>query len=123
MYDQNMKISSSHEWAKIEGNVATIGITHHAQELLGDLVFVELPKVGTTISAGNTVGVIESVKAASDLYSPLSGEVAEVNNAVVNDPTIINQDPHHSGWLFKLKPSNLAELDQLMDNETYTLSL
>ncbi|TXH55126.1 MAG: glycine cleavage system protein GcvH [Bacteroidia bacterium] len=115
-----MKISSTHEWLKIDhNNLITIGITEHAQSLLGDLVYVELPDVGSIITKGSTFGVIESVKAASDLYAPINMEVVEINEAVKNDPSIINQAPHTNGWLVKVHASDLEELNELMDNTTY----
>lgn len=120
MYTNEMKFVETHEWIKNESDdVVQVGITNHAQELLGDLVYVELPTVGIAIDAGATIGVVESVKAASDLYSPLSGEVIEVNENVVNDPTLANTDPHGAGWLFKLKLSNPEEVSSLMSADKY----
>lgn len=120
MYSDNLKFVDTHEWINVESeNIASIGITNHAQELLGDLVYVELPAAGQSISAGDTIGVIESVKAASDLYAPISGEVIEINEAVVSDPTLVNTDPHSSGWLFKVKLNNTAELDKLLTADKY----
>lgn len=120
MYTNDMKFVETHEWVKvINDSEVIIGITHHAQELLGDLVYVDLPKNGSEIKAHDTIGVVESVKAASDLYSPLSGTIIEVNENVVNDPTLINNSPHTEGWLFKLKLSNTAELTSLMNLDTY----
>lgn len=124
MYDNNMKFVDTHEWVKvIDGDVVQVGITHHAQELLGDLVYVELPSVGQTVAFNDTIGVVESVKAASDLYSPISGEVIEVNDAVVVDPTLANTEPHAGGWLFKAKLDNVAQLDKLMSAEEYSNSI
>lgn len=120
MYNDDMKFVDTHEWIRHESDdVVVIGITNHAQELLGDLVYVELPSVGATVATGDTVGVVESVKAASDLYSPLSGEVVEVNDEVANDPTLANTDPHNAGWIFKLKLSNKDELASLMSADKY----
>lgn len=120
MYNNNMKFVDTHEWIKLENdNVVLLGITHHAQELLGDLVYVELPRIGKKITVGDTLGVIESVKAASDFYSPLTGEVIATNQAVVDDPSIINQDPHNKGWLIKIKLNNNAQLDKLLSLEQY----
>ena len=120
MYDNNMKFLESHEWIRQEqSDEAAIGITQHAQELLGDLVYIELPKVGQKINAKDTFGVVESVKAASDLYSPVSGEIIAVNDNVINDPTLINTSPHNDGWLIKIKLNNLAELNNLMSGEAY----
>lgn len=120
MYTNDMKFVETHEWVKQESDdIVIIGITNHAQELLGDLVYIELPTVGDSLTAGATVGVVESVKAASDLYSPLSGEIAAINEDVVNDPTLANSDPHGAGWLFKLKLSNPEELTGLLSADKY----
>lgn len=120
MYSNDMKFVDTHEWIKQESDdVVVIGITNHAQELLGDLVYVELPSVGSSVSIGDTVGVVESVKAASDLYSPLSGEIVEVNDEVAGDPTLANTDPHNAGWIFKLKLSNKDELSGLLSADKY----
>jgi glycine cleavage system H protein len=105
MIPNDLKYAKSHEWAKIEGDVATIGITHFAQEQLGDLTFVDLPKVGATLTAGAEMGSVESVKAASELYSPVSGTVTEVNAALENAPEAVNQDPYTAGWMIKVKLS------------------
>ena len=115
-----LKYTDSHEWIREdEGGIATIGITDHAQEQLGDLVFVELPEVGSTISAGDACCVVESVKAASDVYSPLTGEVIEVNELLSDAPETINDSPYDDGWLFKLKMAAETELDDLLDAEAY----
>lgn len=120
MYTDDMKFVDTHEWIKNESDdVVIIGITHHAQELLGDLVYVELPAVGNNVSAGDTIGVVESVKAASDLYSPVSGEIVAINDEVVGDPTLANSDPHHAGWLFKLKLSQPEEISKLLSADQY----
>lgn len=120
MYSNDMKFVDTHEWVRLEADgVVSIGITNHAQELLGDLVYVELPAVGASIATGDTIGVVESVKAASDLYSPIAGEVVEVNDAVVADPTLANTEPHAAGWLFKVKLADVAELDGLMSADKY----
>ena len=120
MYSNDMKFVDTHEWVRLEADgVVSVGITNHAQELLGDLVYVELPAVGTSISTGDTIGVVESVKAASDLYSPVAGEVVEINDAVVADPTLANTEPHAAGWLFKVKLVDVAELDGLMSADKY----
>ncbi len=117
---QDLKYAKSHEWVRDEGDgVVTIGISDHAQEALGDLVFVELPETGATLAAGDECVVVESVKAASDIYSPLSGEVIQVNEALSDAPEIINDEPYAGGWIFKLKASNVAELDDLMDAAAY----
>ena len=112
--------TSSHEWVKDEGDdIVTIGITDHAQELLGDLVFVELPEIGDMIEAGGEAGVVESVKAASDIYSPVSGEVIEVNEDLVDSPEMVNEQPYDGGWIYKLKLANASELDGLLNEEAY----
>lgn len=116
---ENLKYTKDHEWAKIEGDVATIGITDYAQGELGDVVFVELPEVGTTLNAGDTFGTIEAVKAVADLYAPLSGEVVEINPELESTPEKVNQDPYGEGWMIKVKLSNPAEADDLMDAEKY----
>jgi glycine cleavage system H protein len=113
------KYTSDHEWLTLEGNLATIGITDFAQAQLGDLVFVELPQVGKRIVKGQPIAVVESVKAASDVYSPISGEVLEVNPAVVSNPAIVNQDPMNGGWFFKIRFKDAEELADLMSWEQY----
>lgn len=113
------KFSKDHEWVVVEGDVATIGITDFAQEQLGDVVFVELPDVGKTLSAHDQAAVVESVKAASEVYTPLSGEVVANNQAVVDEPGKVNADPMGGAWFFKLRLSNPAELNDLMDEAAY----
>ena len=113
------KYAKSHEWAKMDGAVVVVGISDHAQQELGDITFVELPAVGDTVAAGGECGVIESVKAASDLYAPVGGEVVEVNMALEDAPELINQDAFEAGWIMKLKPADAAELDGLMSAEEY----
>jgi glycine cleavage system H protein len=108
-----------HEWIKVDGDTATVGITDHAQEALGDIVFTEVPDAGKQLSKGQEAAVVESVKAASDVYSPVSGEVTEGNQAVVDDPSLVNSDPEGAGWFFKLKLSNSGELDGLMNEADY----
>lgn len=116
----NLKYSKSHEWVKPEADgTVTVGITHHAQELLGDMVFIELPEVGQTLKQKEECAVAESVKAAADVYSPISGEVIAVNSPLVDEPGKINEDAY-SAWLFKMKPSNTAEIDGLLDAAAYT---
>ena len=111
--------TSDHEWLRIEGDVATIGITDYAQTQLGDVVFVELPKVGRALKKAEAAAVVESVKAASDVYAPITGEVIEINDALVADPALINSDPGNAAWLFKLKIANKGDLDGLMDEAAY----
>ncbi len=115
-----IKYTPDHEWLKVEGGTATVGITHHAQDALGDVVFVDLPEVGKTFSAKDIAGVVESVKAAADVYMPVSGEITEVNEALRADPSLANSDPLGAGWFFKVKLTNPAELDALMDETSYT---
>lgn len=115
----NILFTEDHEWISIEGGVATVGITIHAQEQLGDLVFVDLPEVGRTVSKGEGIVVVESVKAASDVYAPVDGEVVEVNDAVSSDPALINQAAEGEGWLFKLKLSDEGQLSGLLDKAGY----
>lgn len=115
-----LKYLPSHEWACVEADGSvTIGITDHAQEALGDVVFVELPEVGSTVTAGQEAGVVESVKAASDIYSPVSGEVIAINEALEDAPETVNGSPFDDGWFFKVKPSDLSELDDALDAEAY----
>lgn len=115
----DLKYASSHEWVRVEGEIATVGITDHAQHELTDVVFVELPAVGRQVKAGETCAVVESVKTASDIYSPVSGEVVEGNSIVVNDPALVNSEPYGKGWFYKIKLSQRAELDSLLDAEKY----
>ena len=115
----NKKFSKHHEWISSEGDVATIGITKHATEMLGDIVFVELPKKGNNIEKEDQVGVVESTKAANDVYTPISGEVVESNQSIVDDPSKINSDPENEGWFFKLKIKDKSEIDILMNKEEY----
>jgi glycine cleavage system H protein len=114
-----IKYTEDHEWLSIEGDIATVGITHHAQDALGDVVFVELPEVGATFEQKATAGVVESVKAAADVYMPVTGAITEVNEVLRDDPSLSNTDPLGAGWFFKVKLSNPAELDALMDETTY----
>ena len=110
-----VKYTEDHEWLKIEGDTATVGITHHAQDALGDVVFVDLPAVGTSLAQKEVAGVVESVKAAADVYMPVSGEVLEVNEALRDDPALANTDPLGAGWFFKVKLSDASQLAALMD--------
>ena len=114
-----LKFTEEHEWLKLDGDIATVGITTHAAEQLGDLVFVELPKVGAKLNKGDAAAVVESVKAASDVYAPLSGEVTEVNEAAVVDPAGVGSDPQGAGWLYKLKLDDASQMDGLMDEGAY----
>lgn len=119
-----LKYTSSHEWVRNEGDgTVTVGITEHAQELLGDMVFVELPDVGDEVTTGDDVAVAESVKAASDIYAPVTGEVIEVNEDLEDSPELVNSDAFGDGWLFKLKVEDAGELDSLLDAEGYATSI
>ena len=115
----NVKFSKEHEWIKLEGDIATIGITKHATEMLGDIVFVELPEKGSSVKKDGNAGVVESTKAASDVYTPVSGEVLECNQSIVEDPSKINSDPENEAWFFKLKIKDKIEMDSLMNKEEY----
>ena len=111
--------TEDHEWISLDGDLATVGITNHAQEQLGDLVFVELPEVGSTVKKGDSVAVVESVKAASDVFSPVDGTISEVNEALSDDPALVNQKAEKEGWLWKMKISDASQLDNLMDEAGY----
>lgn len=114
-----LKYAPSHEWVRVEDDIATVGITDHAQDALGDLVFVELPDVGDVVAAHDEAGVVESVKAASDIYAPVSGEIIAINEALTDSPEIINSDPYHDGWMYKIRMSDPVELDDLLTPEDY----
>ena len=114
-----VKYSKEHEWIKLDGEEATIGITKHATEMLGDIVFTELPEKGSNVDKDGTAGVVESTKAASDVYTPVSGEVIDTNQMIVDDPSKINEDPEESAWFFKLKIKDKTEMDSLMNKEEY----
>ena len=113
------KFSKKHEWVSLEGDVATVGITKHATEMLGDIVFVEVPSKGKKVEQNGQAAVVESTKAASDVFSPVSGEVLEANESIVNDPSSVNADPENNGWFFKIKIANKSELDSLMTKAYY----
>jgi glycine cleavage system H protein len=114
-----IKFTKEHEWVRVDGDIATVGITAHAAEQLGDVVFVEVPEIGRSVTAGEACAVVESVKAASDVYAPVSGEVVEANGELAGRPAAVNEAPEDGGWFFKLKLSNTAELSGLMDRATY----
>ena len=120
MYPENFRYTKEHDWVLVEGDSATIGITQHAQEELGDIVYVDLPKAGAQIEQGKSLGSVESVKAVSDVYSPLSGEVTEVNATLAEKPESLNQDPHGAAWLVKVKLSNPGEIQSLMTASDYS---
>ncbi len=115
----DLKYLSTHEWVLVEGDVATVGISDHAQAALGDLVYVELPEEGSSVAAGDSVAVVESVKAASDTYAPVSGEVIEINEVLDGSPDRINDDPYGDGWMYKVKMEDSGEVDDLLDAEAY----
>ena len=115
----SLKYTEDHEWIRVEGDIATVGITHHAQDALGDVVFVDLPAVGQGYAQKETAGVVESVKAAADVYLPISGEVTEVNEALRAEPSLANSDPMNAGWFFKVKMTDASQLDPLMDEAAY----
>ena len=119
----DLKYAKSHEWVRVNGDVATVGITDHAQHELTDVVFVELPDLGRKIKAAEACAVVESVKTASDIYSPLSGEITEVNQAVVDDPALVNSEPYEDGWFFRIKLSNPAELKALLSPDQYKVQI
>lgn len=120
----NLKYVASHEWLKLEDDgIITVGITDHAQDLLGDVVFVELPEVGREVSADEEIAVVESVKAASDVYAPIAGEIVEVNDELVDSPELANEDPYGKAWFFKIKPANVADYDDLLSDEEYQSAL
>ena len=115
----SLYFTREHEWIRVEGDTATVGISDHAQQALGDIVFAEVPEAGRSLAKGQEAAVVESVKAASDVYAPVSGEVTEGNAAIADDPALINRDPEGEGWFFKLKLSDASELDGLMDEAAY----
>ena len=118
-----MKYASTHEWVKIEGELVVTGISDHAQDALGDLVYVEAPEVGTEITAGQQTGVVESVKTASDIHAPISGIVVEINEALEEDPDFVNDDPYCKGWIYKIKPNDIADVEELLSSEQYEAGL
>lgn len=126
MYPEDLRYSEEHEWARIlpgDANIVEVGITHHAQDSLGDVVFVELPAAGDSVGQFDKFGEIESVKAVSDLFSPVAGDVVEVNPALSSNPEAVNSDPYGAGWLLRVKVDDLSQLDQLMDAATYQATL
>jgi len=119
MDPENLRYTKEHEWVRVDGEFGTIGITFHAQKELGDIVYVDLPKIGTVLQQGKTIGSVESVKAVSDIYTPVSGEVVEVNGLLAESPEILNKDPYNSGWLVKIKLSEPGEAGQLLTAAEY----
>lgn len=121
--EETSRFAKTHEWAHTEGNIATVGISNHAQEEISDIVFVDLPKVGQQVTAGQNCCVIESVKSASEIYAPVSGEIVEVNEALTADPALVNREPHAGGWLFKIKMTAPAEYENLLDLSAYKATI
>ncbi len=119
----DLKYAKSHEWVRVSGDTAVVGITDHAQHELTDIVFVELPELGRKLKAGEACAVVESVKTASDIYSPLSGDIIELNKAVLDNPALVNSEPHTGGWFFKIKLSNAAELGSLLTSDQYSAQI
>ena len=117
------KYAATHEWAKVDGDVVVTGISDHAQDALGDLVYIELPEIGREVSAGEQTGVVESVKTASDIYAPVSGTIVEINTSLEDDPDFVNTDPYGKGWLYKIKPHNIDDVATLLSNVDYEASL
>jgi len=115
----SIRYTQDHEWLRLDGGTATCGITDYAQEQLGDVVFVELPQVGASYAAGDEAAVVESVKAAAEVYAPIAGKIAAVNDAIVNDPSLVNGDPMGEGWFFQITPDDAAEIESLMDENAY----
>lgn len=122
-HPSELKYARTHEWARIEGDLVVTGISDHAQDALGDLVYVEVPEVGSRVTAGEQAGVVESVKTASDIHAPVSGVVVEVNTALEDDPDFINDEPYAKGWIYKIKPDNLSGVDNLLSNTDYEAGL
>lgn len=118
-FPENLKYTNEHEWIRVEGDIAYVGITDYAQEQLGDIVFVDVPTVGETLEAGETFGTIEVVKTISDLFLPIAGQIIEQNEALEGSPELVNKDPYGEGWLIKLKPTNLKDVEDLLDVEAY----
>ena len=122
-HPSELKYASTHEWVRIEGDLVVTGISDHAQDALGDLVYVETPEVGQQITAGKQAGVVESVKTASDIHAPVSGTVVEINANLEDDPDFVNDDPYGKGWIYKIKPDNIADVEQLLSSTAYEAGL
>ena len=122
-HPSELKYASTHEWVRVEGDLVVTGISDHAQDALGDLVYVETPEVGQQITAGEQAGVVESVKTASDIHAPVSGTVVEINANLEDDPDFVNDDPYGKGWIYKIKPDNIADVEQLLSNTEYEAGL
>lgn len=123
MYPKEYRYTETHEWIRVDGQTGTVGITRHAADQLGDVTYVEPPQLDATVKQGDEAGAVESIKAASDIYAPVSGRIAAVNDALADAPELVNNDPHGDGWFFQIKLSNAAELSNLMDAETYEVFL
>ncbi|MFT4020371.1 MAG: glycine cleavage system protein GcvH [Acinetobacter sp.] len=119
----DLKYAATHEWVRVEGDLVVTGISDHAQDALGDLVYVEIPEIGTHLNATEQAGVVESVKTASDIHAPVSGTVVEINTALEDDPDFVNDDPYGKGWIYKIKPDNIADIDQLLTSADYEAGL
>lgn len=122
-HPSELKYASTHEWVRIEGDLVVTGISDHAQDALGDLIYVETPEVGQQITAGEQAGVVESVKTASDIHAPVSGTVVEINANLEDDPDFVNDDPYGKGWIYKIKPDNIADVEQLLSSTAYEAGL
>ncbi|MHA3048860.1 glycine cleavage system protein GcvH [Acinetobacter sp. ANC 4633] len=122
-HPNDLKYVATHEWAKIEGDLVVTGITDHAQDALGDLVYIEVPEVDRHLDAGEQAGVVESVKTASDIYSPIAGTVVEVNTSLEDEPELVNNDPYAAGWMYKIKPDNMADVEKLLSAQDYEAGL
>ncbi|ENV48362.1 MULTISPECIES: glycine cleavage system protein GcvH [Acinetobacter] len=122
-HPNDLKYVATHEWAKIEGDLVVTGITDHAQDALGDLVYIEVPEVDRHLDAGEQAGVVESVKTASDIYSPIAGTVVEVNTSLEDEPESVNNDPYGAGWMYKIKPDNMADVEKLLSAQDYEAGL
>lgn len=122
-HPSNLKYAATHEWVKIEGDLVVTGISDHAQDALGDLVYIDFPALDSEVTAGQAVGVVESVKTASDIHAPISGVVVELNTELEDDPDFVNDDPYSKGWIYKIKPHNMADVEELLSNSDYEAGL
>lgn len=122
-HPEDLRYASTHEWVRVDGDIVITGISDHAQDALGDLVYVEAPEVGDTVTAGEQAGIVESVKTASDIHAPVSGEVIEVNTALEDDPEIVNEDPYDKGWIYKIRADNIADVEALLSSADYEAGL
>ncbi len=122
-HPSNLKYAATHEWVKIEGDLVVTGISDHAQDALGDLVYIDFPALDSEVTAGQAVGVVESVKTASDIHAPISGVVVELNTELEDDPDFVNDDPYSKGWIYKIKPHDMADVEELLSNSDYEAGL